>query len=130
MPSGEGEYLLVRDWDYVWREGELRHRIRIPCGDEHDGASVPRLAWTVAGITPDGLIRAAALLHDWLYKWRGAVPLYYAAEPMGDWRRTVRVFTRSESDALFRRVMAEAGVGAIRRRIAYLGVRAGGWWAW
>ena len=40
--------------------GGVRRRILIPKGFVYDGASVPRLVWTLSGILPDGLIRAAA----------------------------------------------------------------------
>ena len=43
------------------------YRISIKKGFTHDGASVPRLLWSITGIRPDGPIRAGALVHDWIY---------------------------------------------------------------
>lgn len=130
-PWEEGVYRLAQDYEYVWREDLHRCRLWIPSCYDHDGASVPRLVWTLTGLIPTGLISAAALVHDWLYLHEGRPPFYYQADPISDaWKPVQRVFARSEADSLFHRIMREAGVSAIRSRIAYLGVRAGGWVAW
>ena len=82
----------------------------------HDGASVPRLFWSVSGLAPDGLHRAAALIHDFLYACRG--------------RTKRRMYSRKECDQIFMRVMKESGCNSYRVKIAYLAVRMGGWSYW
>ena len=67
LGSGEEGYKLVETYSYSWTMPDrLRRAITIPKGFTYDGASVPRLVWTLSGITPDGLIRAAALVHDFI----------------------------------------------------------------
>jgi hypothetical protein len=56
-------YELVPDY-YFEAYGQKHY---IPSGFRYDGASVPRFLWSVTGITPDGLHRAATLIHDYLY---------------------------------------------------------------
>lgn len=48
----------------------LRQRmveITSPKGQITDLASIPRWTWTLCGLTPDGLYRGAAVIHDYLY---------------------------------------------------------------
>lgn len=131
IPSYDNIYVLVRQWEYVWRDDKLRHKIIVPCGNESDGASVPRLAWTLAGITPDGLIRAAALVHDLMYAMKGEIQLYFQAGPNSDdWKRVKRTFSRRQADDLFHQIMREAGIGPIKAYAAYRMVRIFGFWAW
>lgn len=85
--------------------------IEVPAGFELDGASVPRLVWTLSGLTPDGLIRAAALVHDYLYQHQGHLP------------GTLSRVSRAASDQLFLDLMLAAGVGNKRARLAYRAVR-------
>jgi len=127
-PVGERAYELVADWTYEWECGGIRRRITVPKGFVYDGASVPRIVWTLTGILPDGLIRAAALVHDWLYKHRGRLPPgSYQQLHRGAWVNRDRAASREEADRLFARIMREAGVGKARRRMAYVAVRACGW---
>lgn len=107
-------YRLHEAWSVEWRGT----RIEVPEGFEHDGASVPRLTWTLSGLTPDGLLRAAALAHDWLYRHGGAPP------------GLERALSRSEADAMFYDLMVEAGVPRWRAYVAWSAVRSGGWWSW
>jgi YD repeat-containing protein len=130
-PVGERTYELVEDWTYEWDHAGLRRRITVPKGFVCDGASVPRLVWTCTGVLPDGLIRAAALVHDWLYKHRGRLPLgSYHELRGGHWLDVPLAASREASDRLFARIMREAGVPRLKRRMAYISVRACGWWTW
>jgi len=88
--------------------------ITVPKGLIVDGASVPRVVWIF--MPPDGLHRAAALGHDWIYILQGR---------MGDY-----TLTRLQADHFFYDYMRKAGVGKWRAGIAYRAVRAGGWHAW
>jgi len=129
-PVGERAYELVADWTYEWKHDGIRRRITVPKGFVCDGASVPRLVWTLTGILPDGLIRAAALVHDWLYAHHGRPPSRsYQEFRRGRWVAMDAVWSRAEADRLFARIMRDAGLGKARRRIAYLGVRVFAGWA-
>lgn len=109
-PTKKG-YIL--ETEYIFRYSTLE-RIRVPAGYVTDGASVPRLAW--AYMPPDGLHRAASVIHDWLYDQRGVT-----------W---FKKFTRQETDLLFHKILRLSGVGKIRAYIAFAAVRAGGWTYW
>lgn len=131
-PISQRHYRLYQDYEYCWYPGALRNRIRIRAGFTSDGASVPRIAWTLSGLTPDGLIRAAALVHDFLYVHTGRLPAgaHELEESPGSWRPVSGRWSRRDSDKLFARIMRETGVSRLQRRVAYLAVRAfgsGGW---
>jgi hypothetical protein len=116
LPSPVLTYLVSeRKWRleeaYSYRDGA--HRIRVPEQFEFDLASIPRLFWWV--IAPFELSIAAPLLHDFLYRYRGDPPAGSIEPPT--------IYSREESDRLFRRVMASEGVPRWRRAAAYRAVR-------
>ncbi len=109
----EGLYVL---WEpYVYRFGG--QDIAVPEGFVWDGASVPRGLWTISGIRKDGRIRAAALIHDFLYRNLGQ-----ATDAL--------CFSRKGADKLFYTIMREAGMSWWRASRAYRAVRVFGWIAW
>jgi hypothetical protein len=127
-------YRLNSPYFYEWEKSGLRRRLRIAAGFEYDGASVPRFLWTLTGIERDGLQRAAALVHDVMYHHEGRLPAgmqeiwsdgHLEWEPLPEVR-----WARAEADALFCRMLREAGVGMLKRRMMYRGVRAFGWMFW
>jgi hypothetical protein len=120
----EGTFHLDEDYIYTWEHEGRTFRLIVPQGFLTDVASVPRLVWTISGITPDGLHRAAAVVHDFLYLHQGAVPpQYYQVRQQGEWVNIDYTFTRAECDKIFARLMREAEVGKVRRRLMYLSVR-------
>lgn len=79
----------------------------VPAGTNTDFASVPKLLrWFVPKY---GKYNKATVLHDWLCKEAAAGR-----------------FDRAQADGLFRRAMRELGVGYLRRRLMWVGVRWGG----
>jgi hypothetical protein len=108
------------------RDDRVRWNLVIPKGFEWDGASVPRFLWSLSGIRPDGLLRAAALVHDYIYrsKGRGVGWDRETGNPLG-W-----LFTRKEADVLFYDMIREAGGGWWTAIRAYRAVRMFGWLAW
>lgn len=81
-------YILDTDYTYHWKIGGKHFRITIPAGFKYDGASVPRVFWSVTGFLPDGLGRAAALVHDFIYVHKGKMPtgcyqVYKVTPPIG-----------------------------------------------
>lgn len=111
-PISNGVYRLKVPYLYETPE----HYIIVPEGFLHDGASVPRLFWTISGLTPDGLHRAASLIHDYLY------------ENFGKTKH--RLYSRKECDQIFKDIMKKSGVNSYRVKIAYFAVRIGGWTFW
>lgn len=124
-------YELAEDYSYQWKKHDKHFRIFIKAGFKYDGASVPRFVWSITGIRPDGLIRAAALIHDWIYVYEGDLPAgSYQILVDDKWVNLDGKWTRKNADRIFARIMREAGVKKIRRRAAYRAVRLGGWIAW
>ncbi len=126
IPVSARQYELVETFGYGWDKYGVSHELVVPRGFRYDGASVPRILWSVIGLRPDGLVRAAALLHDWIYRHGGKLP-------PGSYRRDDGEgghWTRKSADLLFGRVMRESGVSKLKRRLAYLGVRVGGRRSW
>ena len=138
LNSGEPGYKLVEKYTYIWKAKGTTWQIIIPKGYKSDGASAPRLAWTLSGLTPDGLIRAAALVHDFIYDHSGHLPCgsFKCCEngictnvELGIGGR-LSFWKRKEADQLFANIMKECGVSKFQRRVAYLAVRVGGWTGW
>jgi len=119
-PIEGGKYRLHDAYTYVARPITTRKGfvITVPEGFVWDGASVPQFLWSISGIRPDGLLRAAALVHDYLYR------------HSGDAEGASKLFTRKEADVLFYDMIREAGGGWWTAIRAYRAVRLFGWWAW
>lgn len=136
VPIGENRWRLTEDYTYEWLYGGVFRRITVKAGFETDLASVPPLFWAL-GFPPDGLHRAASVVHDALYKARGALPSGDATyqetrkwiEPR-DWSYLPARYTREEADRLFGRMMRDAGVPKWRRDTMYRAVRLCSWLFW
>ena len=114
--EGAGEYILRNDFE--WYDEQKVVTLHVPAGFKSDGASVPvNLHWVC---DPEDLSEAAWLIHDYLYRYQGAPP------NLATWAR----YTRAQVDALFDSINKRHGVPSRKCRLAYLGVRLGGWTAW
>ena len=81
------------------------HGITVPRGFLFDGASAPRIFWSV--IPPMFKTKKAAVIHDWLCKnAKGPKDRLYA-------------------DKLFYEMVMEAGLSKTRAKLGYWGVRIG-----
>lgn len=80
--------------------------ITVPAGFITDGASIPRVFWTL--LMPFGPYFAAAIIHDYLYS-----------------DLNMR-FTREQSDLIFKEAMFNLGLDWPRREAIYRAVRAFG----
>jgi hypothetical protein len=106
-PGGEADQWEVGSpLSYITTAG---HRITVLPGARTDGASVPRIFWRLAPPFAGRYI-AAALIHDQLYKTRGAMGL----------------FDRAECDGVFHEAMRAAGVNPLLAGLMYAAVRIGG----
>lgn len=134
-PIGKRKYRLTEDFFYTlpkWLEAELKLTTETIApffsvleGSVNDGASVNRIAWTTTGIRPDGLIRAAALVHDFLYIQKGVVtdiPAINRIALIGSHASRITL-TRKQVDRLFYHMMIESGMGKVKAKLAYFGVR-------
>lgn len=106
-------YILMQDWMY---RGFL-----VPQGFLTDGASAPKWTLSVVGFQRDGIHRAAAMIHDWLYVNKGTVV-----------RANGSTFTydRLYADKQFKGILKEAGVKNWQAWCAYYAVRLGGRLYW
>ena len=136
IPTGEQEYTLFVEYVYSWpamgNDGRVKEqKLVIPKYYVTDGASVPRLAWSLTGIRPDGLNRAAALIHDIIYDFKGELPegVHFVLKK-GEYVEANYKWTRKETDRICCRLLRQAGVSKVKRRMAYIGVRIGGWFSW
>lgn len=129
-PYGK-KYILLKDYTYEWKKGNMGRKLVIPKGFIFDLASVPRIFWTISGVTPGRLGWAAPLIHDFLYEHRGKLPEGSYFLFMNDkWVSSSIVWTRRSADKMFCRLMREDGISRFKRRMAYRAVRLGGWTYW
>lgn len=129
-PVTDTLYRLNEDYTYVWIQRNIVTQITVPKGFTYDGASVPRFLWSLSGLTRDGLIRAAALVHDWIYMNDGALPECSMREFNKGWTCISGRWTRKDSDKLFLKMMLEAGIENYRANRAYACVRLFGGLYW
>lgn len=126
--------MLVEDWQFSWRECRYIDgiwqmktcQILVKAGTLNDGASVPRILWSI--VRPDGLIRGAALVHDVLFESRGMPNTTY--EYSEDYKPVARAFSLKETNNLFGLIMRASNVHPFHRISARAGVAAGSWLIW
>lgn len=82
------DFLLGEDFFYRLPTGE---DVCIPKGFQFDGASVPRILWSI--LNPVGILLIPGLLHDYAYR--------YQHLPGPDNLSVVEYETRREADAMF-----------------------------
>lgn len=99
-----GHWVLLSDLE--WKSDTERYLV--PAGFETDLASIPRLLRGI--LHQNGLSRAPAVLHDFLY--------------------ATQIMTRAEADAVFREALKAEGMGGLGRFLYWGGIRVGGWVAW
>ena len=132
-PISNDLYRLEEDYFYSWEEEHYKSGITVFGGFMHDGASVPRLTWSISGLRPDGLIRAAALVHDWIYRHKGELPAdsqTYYDNNCNDWEPCFGKISRAKADHLFLKIMKESGMSSWKSKLAYRAVRLFGWYYW
>lgn len=91
---------------------QVYHAIAIPPGYVFDGASIPRVAWTIIGAPFEPDFCVAACCHDFMCE---NAKCYHE---------------RMIGDAVFFLLLARAGVPYWRRACMYAAVRAYGWLKW
>ena len=101
----------------------------IPEGFVFDGASVPRIFWSV--LSPVGLLLVQGIIHDFAYKY-GFVWIVKLNEmhEIIDKRKFGQGEQRVFWDALFRKLGTLVNGVNVVNWIAWAGVRVGGWFAW
>jgi len=74
--------------------------ITIKKGFITDGASIPRWLWSFTGSPFVGKYRKAAVLHDYIYRYR--------------------LYNKKDADLLFYKIMLESGVSKFKAKLFYL----------
>lgn len=89
-----------------------RQRFVVPVGTQSDGASIPKLAWSIIGHPFDPRWRKEAVLHDWFY------------------RLEYKIVSRKMADQLFYDGLRTKGLSYTKAQSMYLAVRSFGWYSW
>jgi len=110
----DGTYLeLTRDvYCVIVSDHERWQAMIVPEGYRWDGASIPRCLWWLMGHPLSTQLRWASLWHD-----------------IGC-REAQCIEDRTIADAVFLRLLREAGVGKWRRLAMWSAVRVYGFWTW
>lgn len=127
-----GDYELMQTFWVQWVESGNTYRVRAPQGLITDVASIPRIVWTFGGLTPDGLYRNAAVIHDVLYMWQGKMPSGWFQQLNGQlqWVDAGGQWSKDDCDRMFLRIMKACGVDRDTRTKMYWSVKLCGWPAW
>ena len=91
--------------------------ITVPDKFRSDGASVPQWAWSISGLSRDGMHRAAAHAHDYIYEKKG---IGVAPIP----------FSRKMADMLFADLLELYGIKKWQVFVMYVSVRLFGGTVW
>ena len=117
MPDGRRKRVHTK---FTYQHGSWT--IVVPAGFVSDGASIPRIFWSIIG-GPWGRYGKAAVLHDWLY--------FEQEYSFINDRILVRQFvSRKLADTIFMEAMMQLEVAAWRIELMYWAVRLCGWLAW
>lgn len=125
VPISYNLYRLERTYSYIWKEQDLDHKIIVPKGFVFDGASAPIWTWSFTGIRPDGLSRAASLVHDYLYSVGGHLQKSnHKVRPLDKrWRGRNIKYTRKQCDIIFLNILRESGVALHKCHMMYYAVK-------
>lgn len=115
-------YRLYAEYTYTPDEGAFDgFTLIIPEGFEYDGASIPKIFWSLLGMGKDGMHRAAALVHDWLYIHKGEI-----VSSDGQ----LLPYTRKDADDLFFAMLKDASIVSWKAWVMYKAVRIAGQTVW
>lgn len=109
IQSGRSDLTIRLLRPFTFHRLHKQEDITVPAGFDCDGASIPRLLWTLVGSPMTGRYRDAAIIHDWLY------------HQSRRWPRAKR--SRKDADRVFYEAMRANGVGYERAHIMYWAVR-------
>ena len=100
-------FITLAELSYTTKK-DITHTV--PIGFKTDGASIPKIFWSVVGSPFTGLYRRAALIHDYLY-----------------FSQTTK---RNYADKIFLEAMKVLKVSWWKRRMMYAAVRLCGFRPW
>lgn len=103
---GKGRWRLTRIFLYI----NPPVYVKVPRGFVTNGASIPKLAWSLIGSPWSGRYARGAVIHDFLY--------------------FSQMTTRYKADRIFYRAMQILGVPFLKRWVMYQSVRLVAWICW
>jgi hypothetical protein len=108
MPHLEGncdnDWLhLIEDWCFYIDDKP----VWIPAGYEYDGASIPRIFWSIIGSPFEPRLQAAALAHDWIY--------------------LTHIYSRALADEVIYQLTIRSKVNTVKAHIIWAAVRSCGY---
>ena len=127
---GSGLLETTDETVYYFSEHGAQFKLFIPPGFHFDAASIPRLFWTLLGITPQDL-EAEALPHDVGYHFQGKLPEgWLFVWHSGDWHETTVELDKVTWDKLLRELCLYFGMSKIKAAMIFSAVYSFGWFAW
>lgn len=112
------EAILEKEYSFsIDYKGSFYH-LTIPAGYKWDGATIPRLGWTIVGLTPFGIHDEATLIHDYLYEFEGE---FDEVKPH---------ITREFVDAMFIAKLKELGYKRWQLKVINFFIRVFGFYYW
>lgn len=85
-------------------------KVTVKKGLVTDGASIPRIFWSIIGCPSNGKYVGSAIIHDGLYM--------------------SEIISRKDADKIFLDMLKHNGIGYIKRNLMYFAVRLGGYFVW
>jgi hypothetical protein len=121
-PLGTKSFALTAkcSTEFILNGVEMRLEVSTPF--EWDGASIPRIFWSVIGYYPAGIMLAPSLWHDLIYKNKGWVRNELTGELI--------FISRKDCDLLFLQHMLICGVPLKDAQTMYKTIRKFGWTYW
>jgi hypothetical protein len=113
---------LVKDQYTTFQIGEEVIKLKHPKGFIWDGATIPRVFWSILGYHPGGIMIPPSLWHDLIYKAKGQMTNELTGEPI--------FISRKNCDLLFKEHCIHVGVKRLQANRMYWGVRLGGAYFW
>ncbi len=116
---------LTEPWTAQWVYKGQHRLLFAPEDYIYDGASIPRIAWSILGIAPSGPIDAAALAHDVPYRAKGGLkPEGWMGASITDEHENPVIISRREADWVFKTFGIYADIPKRRMVTAHVVVRA------
>ena len=102
IPGTDTRQLII-EWFSYFMIGTKHIKVRIPSNFIFDGASIPRVFWSVVGSPFEDNHELAGLVHDWLYH--------------------KHICTRKEADHVFLYILKQHGAARWKARVMFRAVR-------
>jgi hypothetical protein len=111
-------FVLVRNQSTTFELYGKRITLSAPIGFEWDGATIPRVLWSILGYHPAGIMLPPSLWHDYIYKHKGVVINMEDGDEV--------FISRKSCDLLFYYHCLHVGIPERKAKRMYTGVRIGG----